>query len=73
VIGLLINVALAAYLIIAKRLFGVRGGGKVDEDLRARDTSWQTIERATPTRSKPWRDAIDARSGSITLRPVGRW
>jgi hypothetical protein len=32
-----------------KRLFGVRGGGKVDEDLRARDTSWQAIERAPPT------------------------
>jgi uncharacterized membrane protein (DUF2068 family) len=48
VIGFLINVAVAAYLIVAKRLFGVRGGGKVDEELRARDTSWQAIERATP-------------------------
>ena len=48
VIGFLINVAVAAYLIVAKRLFGVRGGAKVDEDLRARDTSWEAIERATP-------------------------
>ena len=47
-IGFLINLAVAAYLIVAKRMFGVRGGGKVDEDLRARDTSWQAIERATP-------------------------
>lgn len=48
VIGFLINLAVAAYLIVAKRLFGVRGGGKVDEELRARDTSWDAIERATP-------------------------
>jgi uncharacterized membrane protein (DUF2068 family) len=48
VIGLLINLAVAVYLIVAKRLFGVRGGGKVDEELRARDTSWEAIERATP-------------------------
>lgn len=48
VVGFLINLAVAAYLIVAKRLFGVRGGGKVDEELRARDTSWEAIERATP-------------------------
>ena len=48
VIGFLINLVVAAYLIVAKRLFGVRGGGKVDEELRARDTSWEAIERATP-------------------------
>ncbi len=48
VVGLLINLAVAAYLIVAKRLFGVRGGGKVDEELRAHDTSWEAIERATP-------------------------
>jgi uncharacterized membrane protein (DUF2068 family) len=48
VIGFVINLAVAVYLIVAKRLFGVRGGGKVDEELRARDTSWEAIERATP-------------------------
>ena len=48
VVGLLINLAVAAYLIVAKRLFGVRGGGRVDEELRAHDTSWEAIERATP-------------------------
>lgn len=48
VLGFLINLAVAAYLIVAKRLFGVRGGGKVDEDLRARDTGWEPLERATP-------------------------
>ena len=48
VIGFIINVAVVLYLLYAKRLFGLRGGGKVDEELRARDMSWETIEAATP-------------------------
>jgi len=48
VIGFIINVAVVVYLLFAKRLFGLRGGGAVDEKLRARDMSWDAIERATP-------------------------
>jgi uncharacterized membrane protein (DUF2068 family) len=48
VIGFLINVAVAVYLIWAKRLFGVRGGGAVEERERARDSGWQAIERTAP-------------------------
>ncbi len=48
VIGFLINIAVVVYLLYAKRLFGLRGGGRVDEELRARDMSWETIEAATP-------------------------
>jgi uncharacterized membrane protein (DUF2068 family) len=48
IIGFLINVAVVAYLLYAKRLFGLRGGGAVDEELRARAMDWKTIERATP-------------------------
>jgi uncharacterized membrane protein (DUF2068 family) len=48
IIGFIINLAVVVYLLFAKRLFGVRGGGRVDEELRARDTSWEAIERATP-------------------------
>jgi len=51
IVGFLINVAVVVYLLYAKRLFGLRGGGKVDEELRAREMSWETIERATPPRS----------------------
>ena len=47
-IGFVINVAVAAYLIYGKRLFGVRGGGAVDERERARDSGWQAIERTAP-------------------------
>lgn len=48
VIGFLINLAVVIYLLFAKRLFGLRGGGAVDEEKRAHDMSWETIERATP-------------------------
>ncbi len=48
IIGFIINLAVVVYLLYAKRLFGLRGGGAVDEELRARDTSWGAIERATP-------------------------
>jgi uncharacterized membrane protein (DUF2068 family) len=48
IIGFIINLAVVIYLLFAKRLFGLRGGGKADEELRARDTSWEAIERATP-------------------------
>jgi hypothetical protein len=48
VIGFLINLAVVIYLLFAKRLFGLRGGGAVDEQLRAQDMSWEAIERATP-------------------------
>jgi uncharacterized membrane protein (DUF2068 family) len=48
IIGFLINVAVVVYLLYAKRLFGLRGGGAVDEELRARAMDWRTIERATP-------------------------
>ena len=40
--------AVVVYLLYAKRLFGVRGGGKADEERRARDMSWEAIERTTP-------------------------
>jgi uncharacterized membrane protein (DUF2068 family) len=48
IIGFLINLAVAIWLLFAKRLFGLRGGGKADERARAYDMSWDAIERATP-------------------------
>jgi uncharacterized membrane protein (DUF2068 family) len=50
IVGFLINLAVVIYLLFAKRLFGLRGGGAVDERERARDMSWEAIERATPPR-----------------------
>ncbi len=51
--GFLINLAVVVYLLFAKRLFGLRGGGAADAAERARDTSWETIERATPAAPVP--------------------
>jgi uncharacterized membrane protein (DUF2068 family) len=48
IIGFIINVAVVVYLLFAKRLFGLRGGGKADEELRERDMSWEAIEHSTP-------------------------
>jgi uncharacterized membrane protein (DUF2068 family) len=48
VIGFIINLAVVVYLLFAKRLFGLRGGGRVDEELRARDMSWEALERTAP-------------------------
>ncbi len=48
IIGFLINLAVVIYLLYAKRLFGLRGGGAADEAERRHAVSWETIERATP-------------------------
>jgi uncharacterized membrane protein (DUF2068 family) len=47
-VGFLINLAVAVYLIYAKRLFGLRGGGAVEARDRARDSGWEAIERTAP-------------------------
>jgi uncharacterized membrane protein (DUF2068 family) len=44
----LLNVAIGLYLLLAKRLFGLRGGGRVDDRERARDTGWEALERTAP-------------------------
>jgi Predicted membrane protein (DUF2127) len=65
VIGFVINAAVVVYLLFAKRLFGLRGGGAADERERARAMSWTTIERASP----PFIDPTSARG---TIRPSAR-
>jgi len=48
IVGFIINVAVVIYLLYAKRLFGLRGGGAADEAERKRDIGWEAIERTTP-------------------------
>ncbi|MBV9818223.1 MAG: DUF2127 domain-containing protein [Solirubrobacterales bacterium] len=48
VLTLLINLAIVAYLILGKRLFGVRGGGRVERAEIERDSSWEALERVLP-------------------------
>jgi uncharacterized membrane protein (DUF2068 family) len=48
VIALILNVAIVAYLLFAKRLFGLRGGAAAEEELRERDVGIEALLRATP-------------------------
>jgi uncharacterized membrane protein (DUF2068 family) len=48
VLALIINVAIVVYLLFAKRLFGLRGGAAVEEELRERDVGVEALLRATP-------------------------
>jgi uncharacterized membrane protein (DUF2068 family) len=47
VIGFLINLAVVIWLLVRKRLFGLRGGGAADEAERNSDAGWPAVERAT--------------------------
>jgi uncharacterized membrane protein (DUF2068 family) len=48
ILTIVVNVAIAIYLLIAKRLFGVRGGGRAEREEIERDTGWQALERRLP-------------------------
>lgn len=50
IIALIINLAVVVYLLFAKRLFGLRGGGRAEADEHAHDTGWQALERTLPGR-----------------------
>ena len=47
-VTLVINVAIVAYLVIAKRLFGVRGGWRAEQARRDRESGWEAIEQSSP-------------------------
>jgi uncharacterized membrane protein (DUF2068 family) len=44
-----VNVAVAVYLLYAKRLFGLRGGVAAVDRERERDVGWEALERTAPT------------------------
>lgn len=48
VIAFAINVAIAVYLLYAKRLFGVHGGSKGEAREKAEDSGWAYLERTSP-------------------------
>ncbi|PZS21429.1 MAG: DUF2127 domain-containing protein [Acidimicrobiales bacterium] len=56
VVALVINLAVVVYLLTAKRLFGLRGGGRAERAEREADMGWAAIERATPQ----WRPEVPA-------------
>ena len=48
VVALVVNLAIIVYLLLAKRLFGLRGGYAVELGEREHDTGWQALERSAP-------------------------
>jgi len=48
IVAFIVNVAVVVYLLLAKRLFGLRGGAAADEAERVRDYGWEALERAAP-------------------------
>lgn len=48
ILALVVNIAVAVYLLLAKRLFGLRGGGAAEQRERERDTGWEALERTAP-------------------------
>jgi uncharacterized membrane protein (DUF2068 family) len=52
-IALIVNLAIVIYLLFAKRLFGIRGGGAAEKALHERDVGWQALERTAPPVAEP--------------------
>lgn len=48
VLAFAINVAVVLYLLVAKRLFGVRGGAAAGEAAAEHDRGWGALERTSP-------------------------
>jgi uncharacterized membrane protein (DUF2068 family) len=48
IIALIINLLVVIYLLFAKRLFGLRGGGHAEEAEIQRDSGWQALESVLP-------------------------
>ncbi len=46
--ALILNLAIVVYLLLAKRLFGLRGGSGADLAERRRDVGWEALERTAP-------------------------
>jgi uncharacterized membrane protein (DUF2068 family) len=66
IITLIINLAVVGYLLFAKRLFGLRGGGGAEAAERARDSGWEALERSLPAPA-PTRHAPVAEPSEIPL------
>jgi uncharacterized membrane protein (DUF2068 family) len=48
IIALIINVLVVVYLLFAKRLFGLRGGGRAERAEIEHDSGWPALETASP-------------------------
>jgi uncharacterized membrane protein (DUF2068 family) len=48
ILALIVNVLVVLYLLYAKRLFGIRGGGRAEEAEIERDSGWAALESSAP-------------------------
>jgi uncharacterized membrane protein (DUF2068 family) len=71
IITLIINLVVVGYLLFAKRLFGVRGGGRAETAERDRDSGWPALERSLPAPTPP-RGSVAAHTTGNTLAPRPR-
>ena len=62
----ILNVAISLYLLLAKRLFGLRGGYRAERERRRAESGWPALERAGPPR--PALDGPPA--GSVEPEPA---
>jgi uncharacterized membrane protein (DUF2068 family) len=53
VFAFVVNVAIVAYLLFAKRLFGIRGGVAAEHAQRERDVGWPALEASGPAALLP--------------------
>jgi uncharacterized membrane protein (DUF2068 family) len=49
IVALVVNLAIVVYLLLAKRLFGLRGGAEAERLERERDLGWPALERTAPS------------------------
>jgi uncharacterized membrane protein (DUF2068 family) len=48
ILAMIVELLIITYLLFAKRLFGLRGGGRADRAEIERDSGWEALERALP-------------------------
>lgn len=48
ILALIVNLLVVTYLLVAKRLFGLRGGGRAERAEIERDSGWKALERTLP-------------------------
>ncbi len=48
ILAFIINLAVVIYLLLAKRLFGLRGGVAAEHAIREDDVGWAALDRAAP-------------------------
>lgn len=53
IFAFILNVAVVVYLLLAKRLFGLRGGVAAEHAAREVDVGWGALEASAPVRAEP--------------------